>query len=114
MMHKLLQMLKLPYQAAKALNADIANSSLLLARFLTQMGSSKAENQFWRMGAAIALLGVVIAAASHLETLAMLISSDQPFTKASAYRAGIHGLLLFFVAHIGIGLWRGLTQKFER
>lgn len=105
---------QLAMRPVKAINHELARSSLIIARFLTQMGRNKSENKFWRMGAWISLAGVAIAIAAHMETLWLVSQTSQPWTKALAYQTGIHGLLLFLVSHIGIGLWRGLREEFGK
>ncbi len=84
--------------------------ALQIARFLTQNGSSRTQIAFWRMGAVVAAIGAIIAAADHLITLLALTRIFIEVGQTNYVRLAQHAVGLYLITHIAVALIRGVFE----
>jgi hypothetical protein len=84
--------------------------ALQIARFLTQNGSSRTQIAFWRMGAGVAPIGAINAAADHLITLLALTRIFIEVGQTNYVRLAQHAVGLYLITHIAAALIRGVFE----
>lgn len=100
----------LPWKAVRRGNAVISKLSLAVARFITQMGSTRAETCFWRVGAGISALGAAIVLAGELGTIAFLLTISGSMGFKGWGHLLLHAGGAFILAHFIVAIVRGIRE----
>jgi hypothetical protein len=103
-------MIPSPLKSLRSANAAIGRLSLTVARFLTQMGSSRTESYFWRTGAAISAIGTAIVIATELGTIAFLLTIPSNMNLQGWGSLLLHAAFVFVLIHFIIGIVRGIRE----